>query len=256
MEENAAPSSGGVFGSILIFLAYVFISVPVRAFFPGTASYFVDSALRAVFGAAALFLFVKHFQKENWTNVIHFKHFKEGLFASIGIILLILFLILRLATGAKAVEITAQMALGRIFLQQFTTGFWEEMVFRAYLMEGYYSAVSSEERTWKDRLYYAFVSGVIFGMLHMFGNSSPLLIFAFTGAFGFIMASVYLHSHNILVCMLGHFIYDIFANYQGFVTEWDGTNWFVQWYDTAFWTLLGIAFFIAIIYIVKKPADE
>lgn len=255
-NKNPAPPKGGVFGSILLFLVYMLIAIPLRFPFQGAAFYFVDSILRAGMGTAALYLFIKCFQKGKWTHVIHFRNFKAGLCAGSGIVLMTLSLMFKIAAGTKSVEVTPQLFFARIILQQLTTGFWEEMVFRAYLMEGYYSGLSLEERTWKKRLYYAFLSAFIFGAVHLIGSSSPLFSLIFTGAFGFMMAAAYLHSHNILVCMLLHFIYDILANFESCVTEWDVANQLAGWSSLIFRPLLGVGVLIAVVYIIKEPASE
>lgn len=255
MEDNRpAPSRGGVFGSIWIFLAYLFTTIFLRAPFRGAAAFVVDSILRIVFGTAALLLFVKRFQKGKWTNVIHFRNFKAGLSAASGIVLLMLFSILQIAAVVRSVEISAQMVFADIFLLQITTGFWEEMVFRAYLMEGYYSGLSAEERTWKQRLYYSVLSALIFGALHIPGGSLFLLVFCM--GFGFICASAYLYSHNILVCMLLHFVYDVFANLKRYAVEWDETSLLFLWNNPIFLILTGIGCLIAAAYLIKEPVDE
>lgn len=254
--EDSRPElrRGGVFDSILIFLAYLFTTIFLRAPFRGVTSLVVDCILRIVFGTAALLLFVKRFQKGKWSNVIHFRNFKAGLPAATGILLLTLFTILQIAAGAKSVEISAQIIFADIFLLQITTGYWEEMVFRAYLMEGYYSGLSAEERTWKQRLYYSVVSALIFGALHIPGGS--LLLVVFCMGFGFICASVYLYSHNILVCMLLHFVYDVFANLRGYAVEWDETSLLFLWNDPIFLILTGVGCLIAVVYLIKEPVDE
>lgn len=220
------------------------------------AMFAVDGIVRIAFGAAALALFVKHFQKGKWTGVIHFRNFKAGLSAGLGSPLLILFLMLQLATGAKSVEISAQMIFAEIILYEIATGFWEEMVFRAYLMEGYYSGLSAEERTWKKRLCYSLLSALIFGAGHMIGGAESLITPVFAAGFGFICASAYLYSHNILVCMLLHFLHDVFAHLQKYVAEWDEANWLVLWYEPIFFTLFGVGLLIAVVYLIKEPVDE
>lgn len=256
MENNKpAPARGGVFDCILINLAFTFAVFVFKAPFHGAAIYFADGILRIVFGTVTLFLFVRRFQKGKWINVIHFRNFKAGLSASAGIILLILFYVLQLATGAKSMEIPAQMIFGEIIFQQVTTGFFEEMLFRAYLMEGYYSGLSAEERTWGQRLYYSTLSALIFGAVHISGAGSPITPI-FAAAFGFICASAYLYSHNILVCMLLHFVYDVFAHCPKYVAEWDEANPLVLWNWPIFFTLLGVGCLIAAIYLIKEPVDE
>ena len=258
MEDNRPASGrGGVFDCILINLAFIFAQFVFSASFHGAAFsfYFADGILRIVFGTATLFLFVKRFEKGKWTNVIHFRNFKAGLSAAAGSVLLILFYVLLLATGAKSIEIPAQMIFGEIIFQQITTGYFEEMLFRAYLMEGYYSALSAEERTWGQRLYYSILSALIFGAIHISGAGS-LVTPVFAAAFGFICASAYLYSHNILVCMLLHFVYDVFAHCPKYVAEWDETNLLVLWNEPIFFTLLSIGLLIAVVYLMKEPVDE
>lgn len=254
-DSRPAPSRGGVFDSILIDVAFTFALFVFRAPFHDAAFYFADGILRIAFGTVALFLFVKRFQKGKWTNVIHLRNFSAGLAAGIGILLLTLFFALVLATGARSVEISAQILFGEIIFQQITTGFFEEMLFRTYLMEGYYSGLSAEERTRGQRLYYSILSALIFGAVHLSGAGSPITpVFAAVG--GFIYASAYLYSHNILACMLLHFVYDAFAHCPKYVNEWDEANWLVLWADPIFIILLGVGLLIAVIYLIKEPVDE
>ena len=186
--------------------------------------------------------------------MFHLRNFSAGLAVGIGILLLTLFLALQLATGARSVEISAQILFGEIIFQQITTSFFEEMVFRAYLMEGYYSGLSAEERTRGQRLYYSILSALIFGATHIIVGSPFLFVFAVVA--GFIFASVYLYSHNILACMLLHFVYDAFAHCPKYVNEWDEANWLVLWDDPIFIILLGVGFLIAVVYLIKEPVDE
>ena len=44
-----------------------------------------------------------------------------------------------------------------VFLQQITTGFYEEIVYRGLILGGYFE---QEDRSWKKRMVYAFVSFV------------------------------------------------------------------------------------------------
>ena len=255
-DRRPTPARGGVFGSLLIYLVYGFTSFIVRApFREAAASIFVDGILRIVFGTAALLLFVKRFQKGKWTNVIHFGNFKAGLFAGVGCLLFTLFLILQMATGARSLEIPPQLLFAEILFHSLATGFIEEMVFRAYLMEGYYSGLSEEEWTWKNRLYYSVLSALIFGAGHMIGTSSPITP-VFATAFGFALASAYLYSHNILVCMLLHFLQSVFAHCRKYAAEWEESNRLVLWDRPIILALCGAAILIGMVYVMKEPVDE
>ncbi|MCI8410557.1 MAG: CPBP family intramembrane metalloprotease [Lachnospiraceae bacterium] len=117
------------------------------------------------------------------------------------------------------------MTFSCLFLQQITTGFWEELTFRAFLIEGYWKR---KNQNWNWRLFYATLSFIIFGMIHAIEYTDnigdAIDVFISTGVMGFTFAAIYLYSHNILVPMLLHFVYDIFANMQSFIKEWNIDN--------------------------------
>lgn len=254
-DSKPAPARGGVFGSLLIYFAYACATILRAPFHDLAATMFVDGILRIVFGTAAVFLFVRRFQKGKWTNVIHFRNFKAGLSAGVGCLLFTLFLILQMATGARSLEIPPQLFFAEIILHSLATGFIEEMVFRAYLMEGYYSGLSAEDRTWKNRLYYSTLSALIFGAGHMIGTGSPITP-VFATAFGFALASAYLYSHNILACMLLHFLQSAFAHCPKYAAEWEESNRLVLWDRPITLALCGAAILIGLVYIMKEPAGE
>lgn len=240
-------------------LASIFLIVEgfIYPYFDGPEWYVVGSLVRFLFGIAELFLFVKVYKKEKWTNVIHFKNVKDGLRAGSGLILLIIFYASHLLIGVKAyTEATFSTVILCLFLAQMETGFWEEMAFRAFLTEGYFTR---ENRTWKTRLCYAFISFVAFGLAHVIGCDSfsfAVYRFLITGLMGFVYAAIYLHSHNIFVPMLLHFVYDIFANANGFVAEWSDSKLFMIWDNYVYFVVLGVMLIISVIYIIKKDVKN
>lgn len=248
----------GVFLCIIFYSIFLFIARTVKVHYnlDGADWYVFSSIQRLLFGLIELFVFVKIFKKEKWTNVINFQNFKNGLIAGSSVFLMILLYIAYFVVGAKSfINTTIPIVISCVFLQQITTGFWEELNCRAFVIEGYFS---SEKRTWKTRLIYALLSFVIFGLMHAIEEcdsfSFALYRFITTGIWGFIYASIYLYSHNILVPMLLHFIYDIFANGVSFVDEWNKSQLFIVLDNYGYFFVLGLMFIISIIYVVKKPS--
>ena len=251
--DSLSPPRSGVPYCIIFFLLFWWMSAIFLQHASGTSFLVRDCALRALFGAAELYLFVKDFKKGSWSNVLHFRHFKEGMLPGAGLFLVMLFELLVLAaalvggTFNVGAGITAQYLFLDQFLKPVTTGFWEEMTFRGFLLEGYFS---SENRTWKTRLGYAVLSFVLFGLPHAMEYSSvPLALFRFliTGATGFVFAAMYLYSHNLLCCMLLHFIYGVFAAAVSVNSVW---------YVLTLVILIALAFLIATVFIFKEPVNE
>ena len=231
---------------------FLFLTIFLQPYFSGTQWCLINSIQRLLLGIFELWIFIKIYSKKKWTNVINLRHFKEGLAAGAGIVLLIVFFIVYFAVGVKAfIRTTFPTVFSDLFLLQITTGFYEELTFRAFPIEGYFFR---ENKTWITRLAYASFCFVIFGLLHAIECdtlSHAVYRFMITGTLGFAFASVYLHTHSILVPMILHFVYDIFANGINFVAAWNESAFLTVMKNDIFYVLMAITFIIALIYVIR-----
>lgn len=176
-----------------------------------------SSAQRLVFGIAILFL-VSKIHGRTKKDILSFKNSKMALAGGIGYIVVTVYTMVLLALGAKAItDLTVGLFVSQILMQQITTGFFEELTCRLLLLEGYFYGPKSLKR----KLLYAMLSFVFFGVAHVV-TGWDLMRFLHTGICGFAFGVMYLKSRNIIIPMILHFVYDIFANmlqYIGYINS-------------------------------------
>ncbi len=212
----------GIFWAIILAGIFVGISLFGMQIFSGAQWYLFSSTLRYVFGFIILFL-IKKIYGRTMKEVLSMKGSKIALAAGIGFLFYFLYFILRLCLGMQAISgLTAGIFLSKIILQQIATGFYEELNYRALILEGYFYGTQNV----KNKLLYAFISFVLFGAVHVVSGWNTYA-FLMSGAIGFVFAVMYLKSRNILLPMILHFIYDIFANLQDYV-EWNNSTLFIN----------------------------
>lgn len=212
----------GIADAIIFSIAFVFIALFGRLFFVngGVGWYYFSSLHRLIFGVIATYDYCKLYDV-NLKQVFSLKNSNLALMAGSGFLIYAIAYTIALCAGVKNFSgLTLSAVIAHVFLQQITTGFYEEIVYRGLILGGYFA---QEDRSWKKRMVYAFVSFVIFGSIHLLdGNWHTFL---FTGSIGFAFAAIYLKSHNIFIPMLLHFVYDVAANLSYYV-EYNQTELF------------------------------
>lgn len=106
--------------------------------------------------------------------------------------------------------------------QQLATGFFEETASKGLVMSG---MLLKWKRTVRGRICIVFISGILFGTLHIlnviFNGNIIACIWQslYSSASGVFLAAIYLHSNNIVLCMIFHAIWDIFVRIPGHFCE-------------------------------------
>ncbi len=245
----------GIILCIIFYSIFIAVANISRSYFDGAYWYIASSIQRMLFGIIELFIFMKIYKKEKWTDIIHFKNFKYGFSASIGMFLYLPFeIITYYIIGAREwLNTTFPIVVSCLLFQQFATGFWEELTFRAFVCEGYYQRNTV---TAKNRLVYAFISFLLFGIIHAIEcGTLEIAIYRFisTGIWGFAFASIYLYTRNILVAMFMHFFTDIFLNVPVFIAEWNDSIALTVLDNYIQFIFLGIIFMVAVYFLWKEP---
>ena len=228
--------------------AAVFCSISLivsQNFLKGTPWFIFSSVLRLVFGLAVLYMLKKMYGKDA-KEVLRFKNSKAAFIAGSGFFLYFAYYLIVYGIGAKGITgLTAGLLISRVILQQLTTGFFEEILFRVPMCEGYRYTKGG----FGKKLGYALVSSALFGTVHIL-TGFDLTRFLQTSTIGFAFAVIYLQTDNILLPMILHFVYDIFANMAGYIV-WNKTEIFLamnSWINAAF----GMMFVISFIMLTRK----
>lgn len=239
----------GILWAIVIASVFVGISLWGMQFLSGTPWFIFSSILRFVFGFIILYT-VKKIYGRPIKDVLSIKGSKLALVAGSGFVVYFLYYLLVCCSGIKSITgLTVGLFISKIVLQQIATGFYEELNYRVLVLEGYFYGTKDV----KNKLIYAFTSFLLFGAVHVV-NGWNTYAFLQTGAIGFAFAVMYLKSRNILLPMILHFIYDIFANLTDY-TEWNNSTFFVN-LNSIFEIALIIMFVISLVILLRKEKAE
>ncbi len=238
-------------GSLLAVSAaalFVVVSLVFLGILSGSTWFLFSSFLRAAFGVCIL-LAMKKIYGRSAKDILSFKGSKAALIAGIGFIFYFIYFLLLIFSGMDSISgLSPQLLVSQLFLQQLTTGFYEELNFRALVLDGYFHGSKST----RSRLFYAFFSAVIFGLVHTIGGSFSRFIL--TGAIGFSFAVMYLKSRNIVIPMIFHFVYDIFANLPPYAT-WNDSIIFSTLERGSIFAIL-IMFAVSLVILLVKDNKE
>lgn len=236
----------GILWVLILELPFVLLSFAGQKFLSGTYWFLFSSALRLIFGILALFIMHRIYGK-GIKDILHFRNWKQALLAGSGFLIYFLYYLILLCAGCKSVTgLTVGLFFSHILLQQITTGFYEELYARALLLEGYFY---QKKQTAKTKLLYASMAFLFFGLAHVI-TGWDLYTFVFTGIIGFTFAVIYLKSHNIVIPMILHAVYDIFANLTSYI-EWNDSALF-HGINALFYVVLGLMFMVSVVFLFKK----
>jgi len=244
----------GIIYAIILEVLFVVISVAVSKYLNGARWYLFSSFLRIIFGILTIVLLNKMYQR-SLREIFSNKMWKTALWAGSGFLLYALYVLCAIifgyiADGPKIVGLTVSLFVTQIILQQITTGFWEEGLFRGLVLEGYFNC---EKKKTYTRLLYAMMSFLMFAAIHMVGGFD-IYSFFYTGTIGFAFATIYLKSHNIILPMILHFLYDIPMNLVKYM-EFNNSKLFVTWYS-ANEVMIGIMFVVSFVILVYDKKEK
>ena len=234
----------GILWAIVIGVIFVLISLFMLNFLSGSKWYMFSSALRLVSGIAVLVVAGELYGIRPG-DIFTFKGSRTALIAGAGFLVFFLYYIVGWSLGVKGIAgLSADILLTRILLQQLTTGFYEELNYRLLVCGGYFYS----DKTAKNKLLFAFASFALFGVLHLIGGGG-LFTFLQTGVIGFAFAVMYMKSGNILIPMLLHFIYDIFANLVPYM-NWNEAV--LARVNSGFGAALALMFVVSLIMLLRR----
>ena len=239
-DTSSDKKYSGIRWAIGVAVVFVVISLLALQFISGSAWYVFSSMLRFAFGIFIL-LVAKNLYDTPVKDVLRLSGSRKALLAGSGFLLFFLYYIVLWCSGFRAITgLTTGLLLSRVILQQIATGFYEELNYRFLVLKGYFYG----RQNGKSKLLYAFASFLLFGAVHVVDGWSTYR-FLQTGIIGFAFAVMYLKSGNIVVPMILHFVYDVFANLTPFIT-WNGSPVFTR-LNAAFPTALAVMFVISLV---------
>ena len=192
---------------LTVFLAIEVVWVYLNVFPDNNMLLCADIVLRIIFGIVMLVI-LKGYSKRGVSKFPVKKLFSNRIPARTWLVLIpiILYIIAPFFMLFTAYIFTTSVltTLIIVIVQQFATGFFEELLHRALMMNG---LIMHNTKTVRQRIFTVVIAGAFFGLSHapniLFGEN-PLLQVPSCFLWGMFIAAVYMLSDNLLLVMLLH----------------------------------------------------
>lgn len=209
MDKRKAVTKPIIQASVIlgIFLAIEVVWVYLNVFPDNNMLLCADIVMRIVFGIVMLVM-LNGYSKRGESKYPVKKLFSNRIYAGTWIVLIpiILYIIAPFFKLFTAYIFTTRVltTLIIVIVQQFATGFFEELLHRALMMNG---LIMHNTKTVRQRIFTVVIAGAFFGLSHapniLFGEN-PLLQVPSCFLWGMFIAAVYMLSDNLLLVMLLH----------------------------------------------------
>ena len=147
----------------------------------------------------------------------------------------------------RFVGVPENLFFAGIVLQQITTGFFEELIYRFLILEGYFYGAE----TARNRRLYAMISSFVFGLAHVATGWNATAFFL-PGTIGIAFAVIYLKSRNLVVPMHHHKQNKNQANQTPYI-EWNHSPLFLSM-NSGIEIALGMMGIISLVILMQNKA--
>ena len=195
-----------------------------------------DGLIRGGFAILVIVVLGKIVNSNGFKYTFSTKGFKKGMFAHIGVLLLVFSMpFIVLSIPEAKLNINNAISIDQLSFVIFHIGnsVWEEALWRGVLMTGAlirWSDTWNERNTIKKRVAFMLICSFAFGLIHFTGGVQQML-FATIG--GVVFSAAYIYSKNLLACIIVHAL----CNYILLFVS-------TMFYDAELVTILVMRFFI------------
>lgn len=214
----------GFFYTILLFLAFDTISWLVENLVldkigiteeENQLVYLLYEIVHRVLYGVVTVVFVKKLYHRSVPEIFHLNNSRKALCMAAGEFVFLTGLIVVNGVGCDfrylhALNLTVALLLLEIVLYPLVVGFFEEILFRVFMLDGYFYC---KKQSRMNRLVYVIIGTVIFGAVH-YTEGEPIRILL-AGAGGVAFTTIYLKTRNLVIPMLLHAIHDMYTFYCG-----------------------------------------